>query len=251
MAYFDRYYYISRIVNNPNTDYSPTYTDLKGIFTSYIESNSNIIEIPISMLPLTYNSSDYVKLVYSLLQEPINNNKVISYIKVCNLPLYYKTFSSIEREMLTTSRRSDALRKLVFKDEIYYTNFGNIYTEDFTPLIFNTVKLKASNTEHNLEFVERPFHVHPMVFTEDNTMTRFIRNKYIKELVNIKTCVLTGFSNWSGNHMPITIDIKDVKNKFISFTSEPKTNKLDDNILNTEIQSYLSSVIDNVTPLFV
>ena len=250
----NRLFYISKIVNNtlaqnPPPDFS---LRIKGVFTSHIESNSNIIEIPISMLSGANISHNYAESVYSLLQRPVNNdNKIISYIKVRDHSFCYKTFSSIEREIFIGSNRLSYLRGLVFKGKMYYTNFGNVYTEDFTPLIFNTVKLKASGIENTLEFVERSFHIHPKVFTEDDIMTRFIRNKYIKELLNIKTCSLLGFNCWIGNSMPITINIEDVKNKFMSFTNEPSTNKLDANTLNADIQSYLNTVINNVTPVLV
>ena len=250
----NRFFYISKIVSNTLAQVPPSDSDLriKGVFTSHIEPDSNIIEIPISMLSGVITSRNYAESVYHLLQRPINNdNKIISYIKVRDYSLCYKTFPSIEREIFIGSSRLSYLRGLIFKSKMYYTNFGNVYTEDFTPLIFNTVKLKASGFENIPEFVERSFHIHPKVFTEDDIMTRFIRNKYIKELLNIKTCSLLGVNSWIGNSMPITINIEDVKNKFMSFTNEPSTNKLDANILNADIQSYLNTVIDNVTPVLV
>ena len=51
--------------------------------------------------------------------------------------------------------------------------------------------------------------------------------------------------------MPITINVENVKNKFMSFTNEPSTNRLDANTLNADIQSYLNTVINNVTPVLV
>lgn len=245
MTIFERSRHIVKIVENPITSFYPNELSINGILTSYINPDSNIIEIPTAMLHLLH-PSNYTRQIYSLLQEPINNNnKIISHIKIANYTICYKTFPSIEKEILIFGNTSSALRKVLFKDTLYYTNLGNIYTEDFTPLIFSTVKLKASNTENMVEFVERPFYVHPIVFTEDNTMTRFIRNKYIKELVNVKVCSLKRFGTSFGNSMPVTISIKDIKDKFISFIDEPKINGLGGNALNADIQSCLSNILNN------
>lgn len=130
------------------------------------------------------------------------------------------------------------LKNLNFKGTIYYTGNGIILDSSYRPLVMSTVVFDKDNIP-----LKYKVYLNPIVFSEDTTLNKYLRNKFFKEEILAESHVYENLAIWNAcdSHcIPHEVVMKSAK-EFIVKPATPKANNI-----NEEINDFLIQNIDSI-----
>lgn len=162
-----------------------------------------------------------------------------------------RTSNSLLRAFFYESFSQRALYRKLCNDVVYLGGKGIILYEDFTPLIMFTLEIKKIEDENKYQPIRKIVRINPCVYNKSDTIAKYIRSKFIANLIDCSTSFPTSnVNNPSNIFIPAWVSrrFKIIVEDFSDFFCAPVVPDatFSDEKVNKLLSDNLDDIIENI-----